>query len=422
MLAAAGPAHAQTVVPVPAEGAKLALTIPQTGPTLVSDRRTVTLPAGRSLLRVTGVAAQLDPATVQPLLTGPGTAEVLEQRFRYDLGSRDRLLRQYVGQSVTLIPTDGAPVTGTLLAAGDTVLLQTEKGVLVNPQGTLSVPRPEAGLATSPTLEWLVEAPTAGPYTLETRYATGGLTWIATYQAALNAAADRLAMRGWLTVDNQSGADFRGAHVALHALGLADETPTFPYARSVDLPHGEKRQLSYFSTAERPVTQELVFFAAETQPNYTAPHTAAPLLTLRLRNETAAGLGLPLPAGQLTVLGTAADGTLRQVAQRNVPLLVPDARLTVSMRPAQAVMAARTQVSMRQLNPLTNEHTLQVALTNNRAQEVTVVIIERLPAGAKITESSVQPAMLDGGLAEFRVPVPANGTAALKYVVELKKQ
>src|SRR4051794_18360127 len=148
-------ARAQSVVLVPPDGAKVSLTVPQTGAALVRDRRTVTLPAGRSLLRVTGVAAHLQPETVQPVLTGPAPAVVLEQRFRYDLSSREKLLRQYVGQTVMLVPHQGPSVSGTLLAAYETVLLETGTGVLVNPEGTFSVPRLAAGTVLSPTLEWV---------------------------------------------------------------------------------------------------------------------------------------------------------------------------------------------------------------------------------------------------------------------------
>lgn len=415
------PAGAQGVVTVPPDGAKVHLTLPQTGPALVRDRRIVTLPGGRCLVRLTGVAARLLPETVQPVLTGPAPAQVLEQRFRYDLGSREKLLRQYVGQTVTLIPHQGASVSGTLLSAEETVLLETGSGVLVNPEGTFSVPRLPAGAALPPTLEWVIEVPRAGEYAVEARYAATGLAWTATYQVALNTQGDRLALNGWLVAANDSGADFRGAQLSFQPGAAGDLTPPIPYPRPVDLPHGERRQLSYVSISDRPAAPELVFFAAEAQPNYTAPHTASPQVTLRLRNDTTSGLGLPLPAGLLTVLGAGVDGSLRQLAHRPIAALAPNGRLWVALRPAEGVTAARSHVAQRQLNPLTDEHTLQIALTNTRAEEVTVLVIERLPPGARITESSVPPAPAEDNLTEFRVTVPPNGTGAVKYVVELKK-
>src|SRR3569833_1859106 len=150
-----------------ASGAQVRLTVAQDGASLAADRRTATLPGGRCLVRMPAVAARLDPASIQPQFTGPGKVEVVEQRFRYDLGDSRSALKRYVGQTVQLHRPAGPAVTGTLLSTNDTLLLETTDGVLINPEGTFSVPRVEAGVAVTPTLEWLVDAPASGTYTDE---------------------------------------------------------------------------------------------------------------------------------------------------------------------------------------------------------------------------------------------------------------
>lgn len=417
----ADPGWAQAVVNVPPASAKVRLTIARSGPSLVSDQRTASLPAGEALVRISGMPRQLLPDSLLPVVQGPGKVEVLEQRFRYDLNGTAAVLRSYVGQRITLLPREGTAVTGTLLSAADPVLLETANGLLVNPEGTFSVPRLEEGLAVTPTLEWRLRVPEAGSYTLEARYMTAGLNWTANYQGSLNARGDRFGLINWVHVTNATGADFRNAQVALYAGPLDQVQPNFVLPRPVDFPRDLPRQLTYLSVPEMPVTQELVYFPAETAKNLAAPHSGEPMLTLRLRNSAEAGLGVLLPPGPLTVLGVATDETLRLFSRREVPLIVPNQRLTVPLRPAQGVTAARSQVSVRQLNPLTDEQTLQVALSNRRTEAVTVTILERLPAGAKITESSSPAMPSDGDLIEFKVTVPPAGTATLKYVVEVKK-
>lgn len=415
-----GAARAQGVVTAPTEGAGVRITVAQEGPSLVSDRRTVTLPAGRSWVRVPGVAARLDPKSAEPVFSGSGRVEVLEQRFRYDTADQAGVLRRYVGSQVTLLRAGLPPLTGTLRTADDVVVLETAEGLLVNPAGTFSVPN-APNFAAQPVLEWLVEAAAGGQYALETRYATTGLQWSATYRASLNAAHDRLTLRGWLNLQNDSGTEFRGAMLTFRAGKTGAGGGTYGYARPVDLPRKEAQQLSYVSATELPVTEELVFFAAEAQPNFVQPYTGAPQLALRLQNSAGAGLGASLPGGPISLWDTAADGSLRTVAERALPPLVRDQRFTLTLSPATGIQGARTQVAQRQLNPLTDEHTIQVELTNTRTEAVTVSVLERLPPNAKLTDSSVPGVPGAPGLVEFRVPIPAGAKAVLKYVVEVKK-
>jgi len=43
-----------------------------------------------------------------------------------------------------------------------------------------------------------------------------------------------------------------------------------------------------------------------------------------------------------------------------------------------------------------------------------------LPPNTKISESSVPPVALEPNVVEFKIEVPANGAATVKYVVEIK--
>ncbi len=64
---------------------------------LVRDVRDVELPAGAGDLSVTDVAAQIDPTSVHlKSLTRDGGITVLEQNYRYDLASPDRILERYL--------------------------------------------------------------------------------------------------------------------------------------------------------------------------------------------------------------------------------------------------------------------------------------------------------------------------------------
>ena len=83
---------------------------------LVGDRRTVSLPAGRSRLRFAAVASRLDVQTVQlAVLSGPGALTIRQVRYLHDQASKDQLLQRYIGQKVglqRLTPTGVQTVEG----------------------------------------------------------------------------------------------------------------------------------------------------------------------------------------------------------------------------------------------------------------------------------------------------------------------
>jgi len=102
------------------------------GYAMVSQDRKVSLASGRTQLRFTDVAALIDPTTVQFVsLSDPENTKVLEQNFQFDLVSTQKLLSKYVDKTVTVQVVQGTQsteITGTLLSAGDGLVLRGADG------------------------------------------------------------------------------------------------------------------------------------------------------------------------------------------------------------------------------------------------------------------------------------------------------
>ena len=110
-LAAAAPSFAQQpAVPIPGQTAQgdVAVTIYNNDRALIEDKRQIDLPNGRSRQEFRDVSASIEPATVT--LNGRGVG-VVEQNFDFDLLSPEALMKNAVGQEVTLVrvnPASGA--------------------------------------------------------------------------------------------------------------------------------------------------------------------------------------------------------------------------------------------------------------------------------------------------------------------------
>ena len=199
------------------------------GPTgaMISERREVELAGGE--LRISGVAATVDPASVQLRdLTEPAVA-ITEQRFVPGAATPTELLARHVGEAITLVTAKGE-VAGVLRAADEQTLV-VELGT--GDQRRLSVLRRDyvqdvrlpAGGADRPSLVWRVAAKKPGKHAVELAYRASGLSWSADYLAVLDDAGRTADFSAWATIKNATGATFERAELTLVVGGGATPGP-----------------------------------------------------------------------------------------------------------------------------------------------------------------------------------------------------
>jgi hypothetical protein len=210
--------------PVPGGTVPAASSVP--GYAMVRQDRDVNLSAGRSTLRFNDVAGLIDPTTVKFTVPANPAVRVLEQNFQFDLVSTAKLMLRYLDKSITVERNVGSgtnSVTGTLLSAGDGVVLRSSDGSIHALNGYSSVTFPElpGGLITQPTLVWEINSPLSGTQRARVSYQTGGITWWADYNAVFSEGRDAnnglLDLSAWVSVINQSGASYPEARLKLVA-------------------------------------------------------------------------------------------------------------------------------------------------------------------------------------------------------------
>src|SRR5438093_9179777 len=184
---------------------------------LVKDVRETRLPTGLHETEFTDVAAQIDPTTVHlKSLTDPAGLKILEQNYEYDLLSSQKLMEKYVGRKVRLYQGSGAYLEATLLSTNGPIY-DIDGLIHMGQPGYVVLPALPENLVSRPTLVWLLRNATPASQRIEASYLTGGITWKADYVMVLNAAVTRADLTGWVTIDNKSGATYRGAALKLVA-------------------------------------------------------------------------------------------------------------------------------------------------------------------------------------------------------------
>lgn len=194
------------------------------GYALISETRTVTIPAGDSVIRFEGVAEGLLPETA--IVTGLPSG-VREKNRDARLLSPAGLVDAYLKRRVYLVRTNRK--TGkvreqeAIIQSGPNggVILTTSEGV--EALGCAGLPERmrfagvPAGLTPRPTLSVLAGSDRAVTVTVQLTYMAQGFDWGANYVARAHAADDNIRLFAWLTVANGGAQSFTDARLQVVA-------------------------------------------------------------------------------------------------------------------------------------------------------------------------------------------------------------
>lgn len=191
------------------------------GYALVSETRTITLPAGESEVRFEGVAGGILPQSA--IVTGFPEGVVEKNRDAYLL-SPGSLIERSLGRRVTLRRTSRA--TGQVReeeavirsGADGAVVLQTPAGFealrCTGQNETLVYPQVPPGLSSRPTLSVRTRSAAPVTATVTLSYLASGFDWQANYIAELSPDETHVDLFAWLTLASTDETSFRDADVA----------------------------------------------------------------------------------------------------------------------------------------------------------------------------------------------------------------
>ena len=164
------------------------------------------------------MAETIQPETVLIDPLGGANLRVLEQNYRYDLLSPEKLLEKYVGKSVKVLRWSESKGRdeerdAVVLSAGPTPILRVGDEITWAFPGRISFPELPKNLIAKPSLVWLVEAGAEKPK-VEVEYLANQLGWKADYVLAVDDKDQSGDLTGWVTLDNKSGVGVREREAA----------------------------------------------------------------------------------------------------------------------------------------------------------------------------------------------------------------
>jgi hypothetical protein len=198
---------------------------------LISEKRTLSIPAGLSRVRFGGVADGIESDSA--LISGLRTA-IVEKNNDARVLSPSALVTATVGRPVVLVRTN--PRTGATRRVPGQIRSDADGGVVFESaegvEGLRCSGLPETfsfsaatELGSTPTLSVLVRSPAPMTTDVTLSYLAEGFDWSANYVATLSNDAKTMDIGAWVTLANSNAAGFPSAHAQVVAGKLNKEPP-----------------------------------------------------------------------------------------------------------------------------------------------------------------------------------------------------
>ncbi len=458
------------------------VTIYNQGFALVKEQRELNLKEGNQEVLVEDVAQRIETDSVGiRSLSAPGSFSVIEQNYRFDLINAQEILNRSVGKEIILTrySANGSKeeTRGTLLTApsaiidgpnGQTrtynglVLRANDGRVLLNPSGEITVSSIPEGMISRPSLVWLLNSGRAGSNKIELSYITQGMSWTANYVLALDGTGRIGDVKGWVTLVNTSGANFKDAKLKLlagevfrqpqgggfgggrggmapaAALKMADagmsqeqfaEYHLYSTARPVTMAANEQKQISLLEGTNVPVTKKLVIDATRglgywrsQEEGVVGSGPIKPLVLIEFKNDKASNMGMPLPAGSIKVFQRDSSGSLQMLGEAGINHTPRDEKISLPVGRSFDIVAERKRMNFEWLGRKRprdgTREVFEIEVRNRKETPETVHLIERSWGEWEIDKTSDKWEKLDSNTFQWVLNLKPGEVRKVTYTLE----
>src|SRR3981189_2825007 len=430
---------------------------------LIRDVRNLTLPSGTFRLKFMDIAATVNPATVHfPPPTEPEKLGVIEQNYEYDLLEPAKLLHKYVGKEVTLVrtyqdngTTKREEIKATLLSDNSGPVWKIGNDIVTGMYAeSYRFPEVPANLYEHPNLLMSLDNSGGRKHQIEASYLATNLSWNSDYVLTVTRDEKAADLDGWVTLTNNSGTAFHNARLQLVAGDLNRVQPNVAMAmrsqagdiamarekqfqqesfseyhlyslgRRTSVEDKETKQISLLQGSGVPVEKVFVVngqnFYYHNQYNPGSPQKDPVMVFYKFKNEERAGLGMPLPAGNLRVYQKDSKGGVLFIGEDHIDHTPKDETVTVHIGNAFDIVSERKQTDYKRIDNHTWEMEFEITLRNHKDSPIVVEVNEPIGGDWEMLSSTYKATKTAAFAAQFHVPVQKDGTSVLKYRVRAR--
>ena len=448
-----------TIKSTSAQRSEVGITVYNQNFGLVREVRTIDLPTGRSLLEFRDVSQRIQTETVSIKSLG-GPLRVLEQNYRYDLLSPQKLLEKYVGKKVKVYRWNEKTgkddeFEAEVLAVSQGTVLRINGEITYDFPGRIAFPQLPDNLIAQPTLVWMLDG--GGPkQKIEVTYLTQNLGWKADYVFSINETDTAGDLTGWVTLNNTTGTAYENAKLKLVAGDVQrvrdereeseddyggdrlrsmdaqeknfQEESFFEYHlytldRPTNLLNAEQKQVTLLEAQGVKVDKRLIFYGAQYyfrgQYGQVVSNQKVGVY-LDIENKEANHMGMPLPKGTVRVYKQDKSGAKQFIGEDNIDHTPRDEKVRIKMGEAFDVVGDRKQTDYKVLGSCTTESAWEISLRNHKDSATEVEVYEPVGGDWEMVSSSIPSTKKDAHTFTFKPTIAARGEVKIAYRVRVK--
>ncbi len=292
---------------------------------------------------------------------------------------------------------------------------------------------------------------------IEASYLAGNLSWNADYVLTVGRDDKAADLDGWVTLANTSGTAFHNARLQLVAGdlnrlpamgGMAakamvrdlpmngrnvvdfaqesfSEYHLYTLGRRTSIENSETKQISLLQGSGVPIEKLFIVNGQNHYYHTSLNNPGSPIkdpvmVYYKFKNEQKAGLGMPMPAGNLRVYQKDSKGGVLFIGEDRIEHTPKDEMVTVHIGNAFDIVAERKQTDYKRIDNHTWEMEFEITLRNHKDTAVVVEVNEPIGGDWEMLSSTYKATKTAAFAAQFHVPVEKDGTATLTYRVRAK--
>lgn len=403
----------------------------------VTERRTVDIAEGATGIPFYDIAEKIDPGSITVDAAG---LDVKWIDYRYDFVSADRLLFKFIDKEIQFRKNDSL-VTGRLIRYDSKYLFVATEGwpgkvSIYEREDLKNIELPElpGGLVSRPMIDVGFAPGPAEGKEITLSYLTTGLSWSAEYRLAYDD-GDKAEFSSWINLDNDCGLSFPESEIYLVA-GKVDRAK--PQPGSGGESEGGKKGLTEASSMEPMIdyhrfklpfktavgekeSKQAVLFAptdvaVDHYYKYEWSETKSDVKSvIAFMNDEKSGLGMALPPGRISIYDRGSGAFLGSGEFDGAPA---NEKAEITIGTAFDIKAQRKRTDHRKLSRNKNQDSFEIEIRNHKADEIKMIVTEKLYGYWKIVDKSDDFAKKDFQTVEFEITVPAGETKKIEYTVE----
>lgn len=441
------------------EREKVSITVYNQNFGLVREVRKVALGQGKISLEFSDVSAHIQPETVHiKSLEAEDALSVMEQNYRYDLLSPQKLLEKYLNKKIKVYRYNEK--TGReemkeakVLAVEQGTVLEIDGEVTYGFPGRFAFPEVPPNLIAKPTLVWLLGSRVPNQR-VELSYLSANLNWVADYVMVVDDGDKSGSLNGWVTLTNGTGTSYENAELKLVAGDVQRVTPPPPpepgyYAqaeapataarpqfkeegffeyhlytlqRPTTLLDKEQKQVSLLEAHDIGIKKKMIFYGAEHyyrgQYGQVVSNQKVGVY-LDMKNSKANQMGMPLPKGVVRVYKADKSGAKQFIGEDKIDHTPRDEDIRIKMGEAFDVVGDRKQMEWTALS-CGGESSWEIELRNHKDTVEEVEVYEPIGGDWEIIQESHRHKKKDAHTFTFDVSVPPHGKTKITYRVRVR--